>query len=153
MVGLGILCGLTLGLVLLLLRRKPESSPAQLPAATDLPWIDLDAIAPLPLEQLPAAKPSALQRPGARPAASTVTVSNAKPTLVLRAGGDRSWSAWCRTVGPPGSFAAFSIGSDRSSRIMVPAGSVQRMRLPAGEYLYAQGDVPGVIVSVSAGED
>jgi len=153
MVGMGILCGLTLGLVILLLvRRDRRDSPqAALAAPVDLGLGDLGMF---DLPALPA-RPNALQkaeRTGALPLARTVNVSASSPTMILQAVGKRPWSVWCRTVGPPGSFAAFMIGGNKNDMIWVPAGQQQRMTLPRGEFLFAQGDMDGVCVSVSGGE-
>jgi len=154
MVGMGILCGLTLGLVLLLLmRRDRQQSQSLLPAPVDFDF-DLGELQSLNFPPLPT-KRNALQKvetQSSLPVARTVNVSNVSPTMVLQAVGSRQWSVWCRTVGPPGSFAAFIIGNNKNDMIWVPAGQAQRMTLPRGEFLFAQGDIPGVCVSVSGGE-
>lgn len=148
-VGLGVMCGVTLGLLLFLIyRKKSEATQA----------LDFDfgpAIEPV---SLPEAKPKlARQGPLAKartvPVARTTTVSATSPTMLLQAAGGKDWTVWVRNVGPPGSFASFIIGGDSNNSALVPAGGHQQMRLPRGEYLFAQGDVANVIVSVSGGED
>jgi len=150
MVGMGILCGLTLGLVILLLFRRRETQ-ALLPASTDLGDLGLDDLS-FPTLPSKGNLLKRVERQQALPVARTVNVSNTSPTMILQAVGSKPWSVWCRTVGPPGAFASFIIGGNKNDMIWVPAGQAQRMTLPRGEFLFAQGDIPGVCVSVSGGE-
>ena len=142
---IGVLAGITFGLVLYSLLRRRDEVGALPAAAPDL------GMGGFGLGALPVARelPS-LGKP--RPsAARSMTISATKPTMVLRAtGGD--WKVTVRVLSPHSSFAQFIVGQDRDSSIMVPAGSSQDLWLPKGQYLYAKGSSAGVCVSASGGE-
>lgn len=141
---IGVLAGITFGLVLYSLLRKQQEGGG---AGPGLPGSDLD----LGLGALPqvATVPS-LGKP--RPsAARSMTISASQPTMVLRAvGGD--WRVSVRVLTPHSAFAQFIVGGDNDNSIIVPAGSSQDLWLKAGQYLYAKGSVEGVCISASGGE-
>jgi hypothetical protein len=146
LVAVGILCGLAIGAVFVLLFRR-DRDPLGLPPG--LPDLDAD------LDPLPAPRSKRYDKllpVKSRPVARTVTVGNGDPVLLLKAVGRRDWTVWVRVVGPPGSFASFSISNNAGDAISVPAGGFHQMRIPCGEFLYAQGDMPSVMVSASGGE-
>lgn len=153
---MGVLCGLAIGAVIVLLFRGRRSEASQIPELDDLgfdlPRFDLAPPTPV-LRKSDGVDMSRTARARTVPVARTATISNREPSMLLQAVGSRNWSVWVRNVGPSGSFATFMISNSPSNAILIPAGQSQRMRLPRGEFLYAQGDVPGVVVSVSGGED
>jgi len=153
---LGVLCGLALGALVVILVRGQRRQLGDGGGTPELGPVDLGffPLPPIPSprgRELGATK-TEVRRMRSRPVARTLTVSDSSPTLVLQAVGSRNWKVWVRTIGPPGSFATFSISNNAGDAILVPAGSNQPMQIPSGEFLYAQGDMPDVCVSVSGGE-
>lgn len=152
---LGVLCGLALGAIVVMLFRNQKRDQLALP----LPELEPFSLGAFTLPPIPSPRGRELgmtkmnvQKMNSRPTARTLTISDVEPTLVLQAVGRRSWKVWVRTVGPPGSFATFSISNNAGDAILVPAGSHHMMQIPSGEFLYAQGDTADVCVSVSGGE-
>ncbi|TFH21765.1 MAG: hypothetical protein E4H03_09890 [Myxococcales bacterium] len=148
----GSLCGLALGaVVVMLLRRRDGGGGGRLllPESSSPPDFDLSSFLSSPPLSPKYDKVIAVP---SRPVARTVTISERDPTLILKAVGKRDWTIWVRVVGPPGAFARFMISNNSGDAIDVPAGGHHQMRLPAGEFLYAQGDMPCVTVSASGGE-
>lgn len=140
---IGILCGITFGLVLYSILRRERDGVG---GAAALPDLDLSGLGALPVV-------SSVPRVGkSRPsAARTMTISASKPSMILRAvGGD--WRVSVRVLNPHSSFAAFTIGQDVDSTVVVPAGSSQDLWLPKGQYLYAKGSEANVCVSASGGQ-
>lgn len=138
---IGVLCGITFGLVLYsLIRREDQVSSGLLPDH-DLGLSTLPTV-----KEIPVGKSKRLSS-----AARTLTISE-KQTMVLRATGDKDWKVSARTLSPVAAFAAFSIGHGSTNSIIVPAGTSQDIWVPAGEYLYASGNQAGVCVSVSGGQ-
>lgn len=137
----GILCGVALGAVAALLRGQ-----RLLPGRTRDELDDFEPIylPPAPTPKLPVASTS-------KPIARTVRISRTTPTMLLKANGVKDWDVWVRVVSPPGAFAMVSIGIS-SDQVTIPAGGQHRMRVPCGDFLFAQGNVNGVEVSVSGGE-
>lgn len=175
LVGLGVLCGVTLGLVLFVLLRRRDGALQSLPEPTGgIDTLDLDELMALPVPATRGGRPvqsiasrevDGVSRRSVTPpavaratyaknaVARTVAVSDTSPTMITQATGPSSWNVWCRTVGPPGAFAAFMLGANRSEMVWIPAGQAQRVILPRGEFLYAIGDRAGVSVSVSGGTE
>jgi hypothetical protein len=147
MVVMGILCGLAIGAVFVLLFRRRDGEPL----LRELPSSDPDLASFLSLPGPPAVKYDKVTAVPTRPVARTVQISHQKPTLLLKAVGSRDWTVWVRVVGPPGSFARFMISDNTGDAIDLPAGGHHQMRIPAGEFLFAQGDMPCVTVSASGG--
>jgi hypothetical protein len=149
----GLLCGLTLGLVVSLLMKRREDGPMLLPEGGGFDGlgggINIRGLnpsrSPIDTSAIPAARPA--------PVARTLTVSSQSPTMILRAQGPRDWKVTVRTLGPTAATATFLIGAQYGNSIVVPAGSSQDMRIPRGEYLYAQGSQAGVCVTVSGGAE
>lgn len=142
---IGVLCGITFGLVLYSLlapRRRDDENP------NSLNGLDVkDLLPPTVLPQIPHTTETHKKSSSAR----TLTVSDSKPTMVLRAtNGD--WKVSVRVLSPHSAFAYFTVGQSTDNMIVVPSGSSQDLWLPKGEYLYAKGDQSGVCVSVSGGE-
>ncbi len=149
----GLLCGLTLGLVVSLFMKRRDDGPLLLPEGDGglggFDGINVRGLnpsrSPINTSAVPEARPA--------PAARTLTVSAQSPTMLLRAQGSRDWKVTVRTLGPPAATATFMIGAQYGNSIVVPAGSAQDMRIPRGEYLYAQGSQTGVCVTVSGGAE
>lgn len=146
---IGVLCGITFGLVLYSLLRRQEAAgaaPAMLPDDLGM------GLGVLPVAALPTVKAiPALGKSEPLSAARTLTLSDATPTMVLRATGDQNWRVTVRVLSPIATFARFSVGHGTSDSIIVPAGSSQELWVPAGHYLYAIGSDPGVCISASGG--
>ena len=139
---LGVLCGITFGLVLYsILRKQGELGVASAALPDDF---GLGALPTVNVGTLPKKSPPL-------PAARTLTIGASKPTMVLRATGGVNWRVNVRTLSPVASFASFSVGIGSTNSVIVPAGSSQDIWLPAGEYLYATGNQAGVCVSASGG--
>jgi hypothetical protein len=140
---LGVLCGITFGLVLYSILRRQDglgvASVAMLPDDLGLGALPTVNVGALPKKSPPLS------------AARTLTIGVSKPTMVLRATGGVNWRANVRTLSPVASFATFSIGIGSTNSVVVPAGSSQDIWVPAGQYLYATGNQAGVCVSASGG--
>ncbi len=148
----GLVCGLTLGLVVsLFFRRREDSAPMMLPS----PELDDDLFQPLRLPAMPSSAPITATpvNPRTVPVARTLSVSSTAPTMILRAQGDLDWKVQARTLGPTAATATFLIGAEIGNSVIVPAGAAQIMRVPRGEYLYALGSEAGVTVTVSGGPE
>lgn len=141
MIWLGILCGLSLGLLAAILYRdkRRESGGGFLPDLEPSPTLG------------PAPRP-ALADPRPVPVARTLTVGS-RPVMVLKALGASDWKVNVSTIGPPTAFATFMIGRELGNAIVVPAGSARDMRIPRGEFLYVKGSELGVCVSVAGGSE
>jgi hypothetical protein len=155
---LGVLCGLAIGAVIVMLFRSRRSEAGTLPEIEggfdlgfDLPPPTSSQLRGIKSGQGPSMDTVARAR--TVPVARTATISHTEPSMLLQAVGRRNWTVDVRTVGPSGSFATFMISNNTGNSIIVPAGGHHRMRLPHGEFLYAQGEQPGTCVSVSGGED
>ncbi len=154
---MGVLCGLALGAVIVLLIRSSRRTEPPFPEVEDDFLDRLLSPTPrlLPTRTAKSGRGPSLDgiaRARVVPVARTATISNDEPTMLLQAVGKRDWTVDVRTVGPSGAFATFMIGNSSGNSIVVPAGGHHRMRIPHGEFLYAQGDTPGTFVSVSGGE-
>ena len=145
----GLVCGLTLGLVVSLFFKRRDSQPL-LSSGGSFDNVSLDdlikPVAPMSLASVPPA-------PRTVPVARTLTVSHTAPTMILRAKGSQDWKVTVRTLGPPATTATFLIGAQLGNSVVIPAGSSQDMRIPRGEYLYALGSQAGVCVTVSGGAE
>jgi hypothetical protein len=141
---IGVLAGITFGLVLYsLIRRQSEGGGGGVLPDADLGLGGLGALPQVnTVPSLGKPKPSA---------ARSMTISASQPTMILRAtGGD--WKVTVRVLSPQSSFAQFLIGNEQDHSIVVPAGSSQDLWLPKGQYLYAKGSTQGVCISASGGE-
>jgi len=143
---IGVLCGITFGLVLYSILRRERDGVGG--GVLPLPETDFDGLGALPVV---AATPK-LGKSQPLSAARTLTISDNSPTMVLRATGNKNWRVNVRTLSPVAAFASFSVGHGSTNSVVVPAGSSQDIWVPAGEYLYAIGNQAGVCVSVSGGQ-
>jgi hypothetical protein len=142
---LGVLCGITFGLVLYSLLRRHDDTGG-LPALPD----DL-GLGSLPqVNMVPSRGKSQPLLAAKASVARTLTLSSS-PTMVLRATGNCNWKVTVRVISPISTFARFSVGHGATDSILVPSGSSQDMWVPKGEYLFATGSEAGVCVSVSGG--
>lgn len=158
---IGVLCGVALGAIFILLLRKQRTPAAELGALGD---VDSDRL----LEELTVAAPPGGWRPSRAgqpprathlppmrvvPVARTMRISSTEPTLLLKAVGTRDWKVFVRVIGPPGSSASFMLSNSPSDSIDLEGGDFQDMRIPRGEFLYAQGNIANVSVSASGGPE
>jgi hypothetical protein len=139
---IGVLCGITFGLVLYSLLRRQDGAGA-FSALPDGLGGGLDALPP-------ALDMGSLGKPQPLSAARSLTLSET-PTMVLRATGNCNWKVTVRVLSPISTFARFSVGRGSTDSIIVPAGSSQDLWVPAGQYLYASGSTAGVCISASGG--
>jgi hypothetical protein len=75
---------------------------------------------------------------------------------VMTAGSDRSWQVQLRNIGPAGSIAYVADDANAlmypSMSLAIPAGGFVDVRVGPRGALFARGTVPGVQLSVTAGE-
>lgn len=75
---------------------------------------------------------------------------------VMTAGSDRSWQVQLRNIGPAGSIAYVADDANAlmypSMSLAIPAGGFVDVRVGPRGALFARGTVPGVQISVTAGE-
>lgn len=151
---LGVLCGVALGAIAILLWRSRRDQLALGPGTPQsLDGLDLDSLswnAPPKVRVKPLAK-RALAEPRVRPVARTLMISDAEPTAILKAVGETDWNVFVRVIGPVGSSAQFMLSSSTSDSITLESGDFQDMKIPRGEFLYAQGSISGVMVTASGG--
>jgi len=168
---LSLLCGVAFGAVVVLLLRDRRGNnggqalgnapiniwnvgsgaqPMTLPAGGVFPSMPTALSIPGPHDELD---------PGLKTKMSTVTLSETSSNRLLRASGGRRWAVQVRTIGPPGAYAMFSTEPEvlvtspttaPANAIVVPASRHHDLLLEPGDYLFARGSTPGVVVSLSA---
>lgn len=147
---IGVLCGITLGAIIVMLVRGGRRGDLEL-GDGGLGELGPMFAPPRQLRSLPKRQAAAAR---SRPIARTLTIGNTEPTAILKAVGTRDWKVFVRVVGPPGSSAQFMVSSSLSDSLTLEGGDFQEMRIPSGEFLYAQGNTPGgVLISASGGEE
>lgn len=123
--------------------------PAALAGIAGVPPIQ--PTAPPPTPQL-AAPPREI-RPSKM---NTYTLGTQEGVRVMTAASGRSWQVQLRNIGPPGSIAYVSDDANAlmypSAALAIPAGGFVDVRVNPRSGLFAIGTVPGVQLSVTAGE-
>lgn len=152
---IGVICGIAIGTLVMLLRRRDSDVDRLLSTGQDfsMPLESLTHALPTPVGQVGDMTPTQYPQAVVSPLARTQVLSTSTPTFLLKAVGPRDWTVRVRVLGPPGALATFIYSGSSADRYVVPSGGHgDTLRLPAFQSLYAIGNVSGVSVSVSGGE-
>lgn len=151
---IGVICGIAVGALVMLLRRREGSDVDRLLMSGQdfaMPLDQLTLPQPPPShigDMTPTRYPQSVNSPLAR----TQYISSTQPTFLLKATGPQNWIVRVRVIGPPGSLATFTYSGSSADQFVLPSGGHDTLMLPGFQSLYAIGNVQGVSVSVSGGE-